>query len=227
LKKVSIVIPALNEEESIAGTIGSIPLALLKKSGYRTEVIIVDNGSTDSTGKIARAKGAKVISEPRRGYGNAYKAGFENATGDFIATGDADLTYPLEKLPQLLRALEEQNLDFITTDRLSNLKSGIMGRTHFFGNTALTTVLNLLFGLKLNDSQSGMWVFRSAILPRLRLESSGMPFSQELKVEAYTKGLRCAEFPIPYRERRGKMKLRTFRDGALNLLHLFRKRFFP
>src|ERR1700689_5229329 len=105
MKTLSIVIPALNEERGIGDVIKEIPIKKLKKLGYETEVLVIDNGSHDQTPHIARSHGARVIIQPIRGYGNAYKAGFANASGDIIATGDADMTYPFEDLPEILEKM--------------------------------------------------------------------------------------------------------------------------
>ena len=118
MRTVSVVIPAYNEQGNIPQTIAAVPIERLRAAGFGVEVLVVDNGSTDRTGHVARAHGAKVIVQPVRGYGNAYKAGFANCTGDVIATGDADLTYPFEILPEALARLDRDGLDFITTDRL-------------------------------------------------------------------------------------------------------------
>ena len=194
--------------------------------GYETEIMVIDNGSTDKTNHIAKRNGATVIVQPVRGYGNAYKAGFANASGDIIVTGDADLTYPFEDTPGFIALMESRNLDFITTDRLSHLRPGVMSRTHQFGNWALTLMTKILYGVHINDSQSGMWIFRRKIWPKLKVISSGMPFSQELKVKAYKKGFKCEEIPIDYRTRAGEVKLSTWKDGVGNSWQLIKKKFF-
>src|SRR3989344_6673407 len=117
MKKITFVIPALNEEKAIKGVIREIPMKKLKTIGYETEIMVIDNGSTDNTKKIAKKNGANVIVQPVRGYGNAYKAGFANATGDIIVTGDADLTYPFEDIPAFIELIESRDLDFLNTDR--------------------------------------------------------------------------------------------------------------
>lgn len=221
--KVSIVIPALNEEEGIGPVLKAIPVKKLKAMHYDVEVLVIDNGSTDRTPHIARRHGATVIIQPIRGYGNAYKAGFANASGDIIATGDADLTYPFDVLPRILRRMEKESLDFVTTDRLSTLQPGVMTRFHQFGNWVLTTMTHVLFGWPFRDSQSGMWIFRRQIWPQLDVRSSGMPFSQELKLEAHAKGFRCVEIPIDYQARAGREKL-MLSDAPGNVLHLLKKR---
>lgn len=224
LKTLTVVIPALNEEKGIGPVIREIPLEKLEQIGYRTEILVIDNDSTDGTGKIAKDHGATVFVMPIRGYGNAYKAGFANASGDVIATGDADLTYPFDILPEILLRMERENLDFINTDRLTNLNKEAMSQSHQFGNRILSFLTRSLFNIPFKDSQSGMWIFKRSIWRQLNVTSSGMPFSQELKIEAYIRGFKCAEIPIQYRARAGKEKLDTIKDGYGNIIHLFKKR---
>ena len=222
--KVSIVIPALNESEGIGKTIRTIPVSELQNMGYDVQVLVVDNGSTDGTGEIAHQAGADVVFEPKRGYGNAYKAGFAGATGDIIATSDADATYPLEDIPRLVKMIDEQKIDFITTNRFKLMKKGAMSFRNKVGNAVLTTTMMLLFGLKIKDSQSGMWVFRREILDKLRL-TSNTPLSQELKIEAcHFAGCSWREVPIEYRHRTGKVKLGGWKVGFENLCHMYQKR---
>jgi glycosyltransferase involved in cell wall biosynthesis len=219
--EVSIIIPTINEEAGIGLVLDSIP----NVPGSKMEVLVVDTDSTDRTKEIARGKGARVINESRRGYGRAYKTGFDNALGDIIVTLDADCTYPAEEIPALVKLLREEQLDFITGDRLTKMEKGAMSTKHRFGNWVLSTTMNLLFGTGLKDSQSGMWVFRRSILDRLELRSDGMAMSEEIKVEAKRKGFRVKEVPIVYMPRKGEVKLRSWGDGTKNLRFLFRKKF--
>jgi len=220
--KLSVVIPTMNEEKSIGPVIDEVRTAV---GGSRElEILVVDTDSKDRTREIAAGKGATVIDEPRRGYGRAYKTGFEKATGDFIATLDADMTYPGCDIPKLLEMLEQEHLDFITTNRFASMEKGAMSAKHRFGNWVLSATARLLFGVRLMDSQSGMWVFRRECLPKLDLRSDGMAFSEELKIEAFKK-LRAREVPISYRLRVGEVKLRSWKDGLGNLKYLFEKRF--
>lgn len=225
MKTISIVIPALNEEHGIGPVIREIPIRKLKKMGYEVEVLVIDNGSEDKTPHIARDHGARVIIQPIRGYGNAYKAGFANAHGDIIATGDADLTYPFSVLPDVIRKIEQENYDFINTDRLSKLDPKVMSFSHQLGNKMFTIATRWLFHWPFKDSQSGMWIFKREVWDRVDVRSSGMPFSQELKIEAFARGFKCAEVPIHYGARAGHEKLNTVRDGLGNLSQLVKKRF--
>lgn len=217
--KVSVVIPTINEEKSIGKVIDSIPKT------DEIEIIVVDSDSTDRTKEIAASKGARVINEPRRGYGRAYKTGFREAKGDIIVTMDGDCTYPAEEVPKLVELLEKENLDFITCNRFAKMERGAMSKKHKIGNWILTIFTRLLFGVHIQDSQSGMWVFRKKILDKLNLTSDGMPFSEEIKIEAWKKGFKCKEVPIQYRVRIGEVKLSSWKDGIKNLKFLFKKRF--
>lgn len=225
MNKLSIVIVALNEEEGIGGVIGAIPRDELKEMGFDVQLLVVDGDSQDRTRDVAKKAGAEVIVEPRRGYGRAYKTGFAHATGEVIATADADLTYPVENIPELVRVLREEDLDFITTNRFACIEKGAMSLRNRIGNGILTLATKLLFGIDIHDSQSGMWVFKKDILAGLMLKSDKMSFSEELKIEAcHFARLRYREMPITYRPRVGKIKLRVLRDGFHNLLYLVKKR---
>lgn len=220
--KISVIIPTMNEEESIGEVLDEVKHALAKRD---FEILIVDTNSTDRTRKIALAKGAVIIDEPRRGYGRAYKTGFEKAEGDIIATLDADCTYPAVDIPVFIEMIEREGVEFVSTDRLSTLSSEVMGPIHRFGNWLLKTTANVLFRIKLKDSQSGMWVFKKSVLQHLELTSDGMPLSEEIKIEAIKKGINFREVPINYRVRKGEAKIRSGKDGFKNLMFLFKKRF--
>jgi glycosyltransferase involved in cell wall biosynthesis len=224
MNKLSIVIPALNESENMPKVMSSIPVDQLGEQGWSTEVVVVDNASTDCTGEVAANLGAQVVYQPIRGYGNAYKAGFAAARGDVIATGDADCTYPFDALPQLLRTLVDGRIDFLSTNRLGIENREAMKPSHVFGNHVLTMTSRLLFRSPFRDSQSGMWVFRRDIWQDLDVRAGGMAFSQEIKHEAYLKGFHCKEVPIEYRVRGGQVKLNAGRDGIMNTTQLFSHR---
>lgn len=219
--KVSVVIPTMNEEESIGIVMDAINDALKDMGQY--EILVVDTDSRDRTREIASGKGARVIDEPRRGYGRAYKTGFRAAKGQFIATLDADCTYPAHDIPKFIKLLEEQDLDFISGDRLTNITNEAMSGKHRLGNWMLNMGARFCFGFKTADSQTGMWVFRRAILPKLNLTSDQMALSEEIKIEAWQK-VRYREIPIVYSPRVGEVKLNTWRDGFNNLKFFFSKR---
>jgi dolichol-phosphate hexosyltransferase len=222
--KVTILLPTLNEEGGIGPTLDSIDRAAFAKEGWELDVLVVDGASTDRTKEIAEAKGAKVIVEPRRGYGRAYKTGLAAATGDVIVTGDADGTYPFDQAHRFVKHLLTHGRDFLSGDRYARLEPGAMSGKHRFGNWVLSSSARVLFGLRLRDSQSGMWIIRRSALAKLDLETlaDGMAFSQEIKIRAIRRlGGRFEEIPATLRPRIGEPVLSSWRDGLGNLRRLF------
>jgi glycosyltransferase involved in cell wall biosynthesis len=220
--KITILMPALNEEESIGRTIALIQDEKLKEAGYDYEILVVDGGSRDNTPETARSMGAKVLSS-EKGYGRQYRLGFENAKGEIIVTADSDCSYPMEEIPELLNILITENLDFISTNRFAFMDHDSMMPVNRFGNRVLTFIANLLFSFSLKDSQSGMWIFRKAILEKINLTSNGMSLSQEIKIKAFS-NFKSREVDSSYRKRIGKVKLRIFIDGLDNLFNLVKMR---
>lgn len=217
-QSISLVIPCYNEELGL-------PHVLVKVPAEVDEIVVVDNNSTDRTAEIARAHGAKVYLETRQGYGAAYHRGFKEATGDIIVTLDGDGTYPLEEVHRLVDTLISQDLEFISASRFPLQNPENMDSVSRFGNWVLTLTTAILFGYGIKDSQSGMWIFRRAALPRMRLKSQGMALSEEIKIEAVRRGLRFKEIHIPYYLRFGEKKIKKFQDGFRNLFYLVQLRF--
>lgn len=217
-RTISVVVPCFNEEDGV-------PVVMSDMPGLIDEVIVVDNNSADNTAKVARELGATVVFEGTQGYGAAYKAGFKAASGDVIVTMDGDGTYPRNFIPVLLDVMFDEEIDFITCDRTGHKSTGAGTTLRVLGNWLLNVFVFILFGIRLRDSQSGMWVFRRSILPRLNVTSDGMALSEELKIEAFLRrDLVSRELPIYYTARVGESKLNLWGDGLNNLLFLFRKR---
>ena len=225
--RVTLLVPTLNEEGGIGPTLDSVDRAAFREAGWSLEFLVIDGGSSDRTRGEAEARGARVVVEPRRGYGRAYKRGFSEARGEVIVTGDADGTYPFDRAHEFVRDLVRRDLDFITCDRYGDLRPGAMSPKHRFGNWVLSLVTRLLFFVPLRDSQSGMWVIRATSLAALPYERfpEGMAFSQEIKIEAAKRfGKGFAEVPASLHPRIGEPVLSSWRDGLGNLRALFRKR---
>ena len=216
--KISLVIQCYNEEDGVREVIGRCPPEI-------DEIVVVDNNCTDRTAEVARSLGAVVVSEKTPGYGAAYKAGMKAATGDLIVTLDGDGTYPPESIPALVDQLVEKRWDFLSACRFPLADKAAMGLTNQFGNWVLTVTAMVLFFTPIKDSQSGMWVFKRSLLEKMRVTSDGMPFSQEIKLEAILRGFKFGEAHIAYGARIGEVKLQKWRDGWLNLSFLFQKRF--
>jgi glycosyltransferase involved in cell wall biosynthesis len=217
--KISVVIPCYNEQDGIRHTIGSLPSCV-------DEVVVVDNNSTDRTAEVAMSLGARVVSEKRKGYGAAYKAGLPAATGDITATLDGDGTYPADQIPEIVDFLLDRKLDFVSASRFPLKNPRAMNFSNQVGNAVLTVGMALLYGKPVRDSQSGMWIYRTSIYPGLRVTSDGMAFSEEIKIEALRRpNLKFGEYHIDYHPRVGEVKLQKWRDGFRNLFFLVKKRF--
>jgi len=216
-KKVSLVLPCYNEEAGL--------WSILKKDlSFIDEIVVIDNNSTDRTAEIANKFNCIVVKEEKRGYGAAYKAGFKKVTGDIIIAIDGDGTYPIEEAGQLIEKLLDTGSDFISGNRFARGKPKTMPLINYLGNRLFTLITKLLFIRNIKDSWSGMWIFRREVLDKINLQSDGMALSQEIKIEVYLKKYKLAEFPISYHERKGKVKLRRFRDGFGALLFLIKKK---
>ncbi|KUG20114.1 putative dolichol-p-glucose synthetase [hydrocarbon metagenome] len=209
---ISVVLPALNEEETIGECIGRIR-QVFADLGVRGEIIIADS-SSDRTAAIAESLGATVVRPAQMGYGNAYLAGLARAQGRYIAIGDADNTYDFRELPKLLEPLED-GADLVMGSRLrGEIRPGAMPALHrYIGNPLLTWLLNRLFSTDISDAHSGFRVIRRDALERLNLKTGGMEFASEMFIEAAQAGLRIAEVPITYSPRVAPSKLNSFSDG--------------
>ena len=216
---ITVIIPCLNEEQGIEKVLRAMP-------DFVDEVIVVDNNSTDRTSEVAAALGAKVVREQVRGYGRSYKRGFAEATSDLIITLDGDHSYPVDAISYLIEAFLHLEVDFLNASRFPVRDRHGMSLINEIGNLGLSLAMSLLFFRWVRDSQSGMWVFRRSILEYMKLESDGMSFSEEIKIEALLDPrIRFREISILYSSRLGEIKLNPWRDGIQNLLFLLRKRF--
>jgi glycosyltransferase involved in cell wall biosynthesis len=217
--RVSIVIPCLNEATSIAQCVSEAQTAL-HEGGLSGEVIVADNGSVDGSAELAKAAGALVVHENRRGYGSAYLAGFAAAAGDYIVMADADLTYDFGDIPRFVEQLDD-GADLVMGDRMKGIQPGAMPWLHrYVGNPLLSGILNLFFRTGVRDAHCGMRAVRREALPRLDLRTTGMEFASEMVVRAGKERLRIAEIPIHYHARAGDSKLSSFRDGWRHLRFL-------
>jgi glycosyltransferase involved in cell wall biosynthesis len=213
--RVSVVIPCLNEAETITECVTSAR-AVLEESGLQGEVIVVDNASDDGSGDVARAAGATVVYEPRRGYGSAYLAGLAAAQGDYIVMADADLTYDFREIPAFVRELEA-GAQVVVGNRLKGIQPGAMPWLSRIGNPILSGFLNLLYRTNVGDVHCGMRALRRDALPVLNLRAIGMEFASEMVIRAAREKLDLREIPIKLYARVGESKLSPLRDGWRHL----------
>jgi glycosyltransferase involved in cell wall biosynthesis len=216
---LSVVIPCLNEAENVERCVAAARRAI-ELAGIDGEVIVSDNGSEDGSARLAELAGARVVHEPRRGYGSAYIAGFRAARGRYIVMADADLTYDFNEIPRFLAELDD-GADMVIGDRMQHIHPGAMPWHHrYIGNPLLSRLLNLLFHTGVRDAHCGMRALRRDRLGVLELRTTGMEFASEMVVRAAKERLDIREVPIEYHPRGGESKLSSFRDGWRHLRFL-------
>lgn len=213
---ISVVIPCLNEENTIEAVVHQAREAV-GTTGLSCEIIVVNNGSTDSTGERARLAGAHVLDLTTRGYGMALDFGIRHARYEWIVMIDGDLSYPLDELPRLIEPLRSDRADLVLGSRLRGIiDHDAMPWTHrWVGTPFLSWLIRLLHCIPTSDTTSGMRAIRRSVYPRLKLKAKGMEFGAEMLVSVARCGLRYDEVPIRYRrdERNRGSHLRTYRDG--------------
>ncbi len=220
--KISVVIPCYNEEEGVAAVLDEL-------YDWIDEVIVVDNNSSDRTAEVAESKGAKVVFEARPGYGRAYKSGLSQATGDIIVTLDGDGTYPVVAIPYLIDILKQEDYDFISARRVpADWQDEFDHFLRHWGNKVFSAAVFWLYFYIMHDTQSGMWCFKREVLGDVNVTADGMPFSEELKLEVWSKRKKLNAIEIPvhfhYVKRKGESKLSLWKDGSRNFIFLYVRR---
>jgi glycosyltransferase involved in cell wall biosynthesis len=217
---LSVVIPAYNEESSIAEIVTrvlAVQPALQEVGVSNLELIVVDDGSRDQTTEIIRQiGGVRLVRHTiNQGYGAALKTGFSLASGELIGFLDADGTYPPEYLPQLCR-LALDGAELVIGSRMAGARSQ-MPLMRRLGNMFFATLLTLFSHVRVTDSASGMRVFRREILNHIYPLPDGLNLTPVMSTRAIHEGIRVQETPIPYSERLGRSKLSIIRDGSIFL----------
>ncbi len=202
--KVSIVIPALNEEKTIAETVKNAieGLSIAEASG---EVIIMDS-SADNTPQIASSLGARVIDVPKHGLGQAYIDSIPHIKGKYIVMGDADCTYDFREINKFISKLDE-GYEYVMGTRMKGfIEEGAMPALHrYFGNPLTTQILNSLLGTSYSDIHCGLRAMTYDALKKIDLKSSSWEYASEMVVKASLLKLKCTEVPINfYKDREGR-----------------------
>lgn len=208
--RTSVVIPCLDESAAIAECVRVARAA----AGPDGEVVVADNGSRDGSPELAAAAGARVVHEPRRGYGHAYLAGLAAARGELIVMGDGDLSYDFAEVPRFVAALDD-GADLVLGNRMRSIAPGAMPvLNRYVGNPLTTGLVRVLFRPGIGDVWCGLRAIRRDALDRLRLRSGGMEFALEMVVRAAQAGLDIRELDVELRPRGGESKLAPLRDGV-------------
>lgn len=214
---LSVVIPALNEEDGIQDImerILAVKPALAKVGIDELELLIVDDGSTDDTPALVNAQAGATLIQHRnnRGYGAALKTGFAAARGEYIGFMDADGTYPPEYYPALCEAAIQEDADIVIGSRMAGAESE-MPRVRWLGNLIFANLVSLISNKKITDSASGQRVFKKSILERIYPLPDGLNLTPVMSTRALHEDLKMIEVPIPYSERAGRSKLSVVEDG--------------
>lgn len=219
---LSILIPCLNEEETVGVVIKNAQEAL-NLSGLFGEIIVIDNGSTDKSASIAKSLGAVTLNVSEIGYGSALKSGINECKGEFAIMLDADASYSLDDMGVFVSTLNE-GYDLVIGNRFSGgISPGAMPLLHrYLGNPILSWLGRLLFKTPIGDFHCGLRAFRTDAIRKLNLKSTGMEFASEMIVKASLNGLKITEVPTTLKPdgRSRAPHLRTWRDGWRHLVFL-------
>ncbi len=218
--KVSVIIPVLNEEGAIAKVIDDIPKTLVH------EIIVVDNGCTDQTVKIAREHGAKIVKEPQKGYGSACLMGIKTVeSSDIIVFLDGDYSDDPTQMNKLIEPINEGFADFVIGKRVPCEKGALLPQAAF-GNRLATYLMNILFGTQYSDL-GPFRAIRYEKLFALNMQDKNYGWTIEMQIKAAKMGLTILEVPVSYRKRIGTSKISgtfigSIRAGVKILTSLFR-----
>ncbi len=218
---LSVIIPVFNEELTIGNIIDRTKF-VLEKEGYRYEIIVIDDLSSDQSLDYSRNKGARVLSlKNHLGKGCALRIGFIKAKGKLVATIDSDGSHRPEELPQLLAPILANEVDLVIGSRYLNNKPVEIKRLNAFGVKLFNLLIQLLVKTRISDSQSGYRIMKAEVLHRMNLQSIGYEIESEMLVKTAKMKYRIKELPISFELRTyGKSSLDPLVDGFKILMSI-------
>jgi glycosyltransferase involved in cell wall biosynthesis len=229
-RKITVLIPCYNEEEGIASVIDGFPRAQIERQGYTLDVVVIDNNSQDRTGEIARAHGATVLFEPKKGKGNAIRRGFYSIgeDTDYVVMLDGDNTYHPEEVLRLVELLDSGFCNVAIGSRLGGrVVEGSMHATNRIGNWVFSHLVRYFYRVNVTDVLTGYFAWKREAIERLRphLRSEGFAIEMEMVTKMAKLGEDIYCVPITYAARAGDSHLRPFYDGS-RILWMFTKNLF-
>jgi glycosyltransferase involved in cell wall biosynthesis len=219
MKKITVVIPCYNEELGIASVISGFPTEQLAAYGYDLEVLVIDNNSTDKTAIVARAAGARVILETKKGKGNAIRAGFYAISDDtdYVVMLDGDDTYKSQEILRLIEPINSGFAKVIIGSRMhGRIRVGSMKSLNRLGNRVYSRLVRSVYRVNVTDVLTGYFAWSREVIVALRphLQSQGFAIEMEMITKMARLGYEIFSVPVSYDPRAGESNLNPVRDGA-------------
>jgi glycosyltransferase involved in cell wall biosynthesis len=219
MKKITVLIPCLNEAAGIGQVVRAFPRQQLRRQGYELEVLVIDNNSKDATAEVARKAGAKVIFEGKPGKGNAIRTGMDSVSADtnFVVMLDGDNTYRPAEVARLVEPLNSGFCDVVIGSRLAGrIPNGAMTGFNRLGNWIFSHLVRYFYKVNVTDVLTGYFAWRKSVVDDLRphLESKGFAIEMEMVTKMARLGHEIYCVPISYDARAGETNLRPVYDGS-------------
>jgi dolichol-phosphate mannosyltransferase len=230
MKKITILIPCYNEEKGIGKVIKGVPVRNLRKLGFKTEIVVIDNNSTDNTFQIAKRHKVTVLSEEKLGKGNAIRKGFLSISKDtnYVVMLDGDDTYKAKEIPRLIEPLDSGFCDVVVGSRLlGRVNDGAFKLSNRVVNWGYAFMVRQFYRANVTDVLSGFFAWRREALDDLKihLSSDGFAIEMEMITKMVKIGHSVYSVPITYDIREGESKINSLRDGLLISKMFFRNLF--
>jgi glycosyltransferase involved in cell wall biosynthesis len=218
---ISVIIPVFNEELTIGKVVKRLKV-VLQKLGFKYEIIVVDDFSTDSSLELSSRQGVKVYSlKKHMGKGYALRAGFAKAKGEIITTIDSDGSHLPEELPSLLNPIIQNKADLVIGSRYLSQKPVAAKKLNAIGVQLFNLLIEVFTRAEVSDSQSGYRVMKSVVLMNMSLKSCGYEIESEMLVKTACQGFRVREVPISFEQRTyGTSRLDPIVDGFKILMSI-------
>jgi dolichol-phosphate hexosyltransferase len=218
MKKITILIPCYNEEKGLGKVIDGVPMKKLAHLGYKTEIIVIDNNSSDRTVQVAIDKGVSIVPEKKQGKGNAIATGFRSVSADtdYVVMLDGDNTYKGKEIPRMIEPLESDFCDVIIGSRLEGKMNGTaLSLSHRIVNWFYTFFVRRFYLVNVSDTCTGYFAWKRKVVDELavHIKSGGFAIEAEMITKMAKLGYKIYSVPITYDPRDGDSKLSPIADG--------------